>query len=163
MLTGDNIEIVVPNSSFLENNVINWTLSEPKVRIHVSVGVVYGSPTREVTRLLRKAVDEHGRVLKSPAPIVLFTEFGDNSLNFEVHFWITMRKIMDRRMIESDVRYRIDNLFNDAGIVIAFPQRDVHLDTRQPLDVRVMSDDVLDTASPPTRGAEGTNAVLTES
>ncbi len=139
VLTGTNIEIVVPNSAFLENNVINWTLSESKVRIHVCVGVVYGSPTREVTRLLRKVVEEHGRVLKSPAPTVLFTEFADNSLNFEVHFWIVMRKIMDRRIIESDIRYRIDNLFNEASIVIAFPQRDVHLDTQRPLDIRVLS------------------------
>jgi len=141
VLTGDNMEIVVPNSSFLENNVINWTLSESRVRIHVSVGVVYGSPTREVTRLLRKAVEEHGRVLKSPAPIVLFTAFADNSLNFEVHFWISMRKIMDRRMIESDIRYRIDNLFNEAKLVIAFPQRDVHLDTVRPIEVRMVSED----------------------
>ena len=79
--------------------------------------------------------------MKSPAPIVLFTEFGDNSLNFEIHFWITMRRTMDRRMIESDIRYRIDNLFNEAGIVIAFPQRDVHLDAQRPLDIRVVATD----------------------
>ncbi|MBT8206834.1 MAG: mechanosensitive ion channel [Acidimicrobiia bacterium] len=146
VLTGNNIEIVVPNSSFLENNVINWTLSESKVRIHVTVGVVYGSPTREVTRLLKKAVEEHGRVLKSPAPIVLFTEFGDNSLNFEIHFWIMMRRIMDRKMIESDIRYRIDNLFHEAKIVIAFPQRDVHIDAPRPLDIRVLADEAVSTA-----------------
>jgi len=138
VLTGANVEIVVPNSAFLESNVINWTLSESRVRIHVSVGVAYGSPTRDVAKLLRVAVDEHGRVLKTPEPIVLFTEFGDNSLNFEVHFWIKMRKMMDRRKIESDIRHRIDSLFDEAGIVIAFPQRDVHLDSVRPLEVRVL-------------------------
>ena len=141
ILTGDNIEIIVPNSSFLENNVINWTLSETRVRIHVSVGVAYGSPVATVTELLQKASREHKRVLNAPAPIVLFDEFGDNSLVFEVHFWIVMRRLMDRRIIESEVRYSIDELFRDAGIVIAFPQRDVHLDASRPLNVRVLSDD----------------------
>lgn len=141
VLTGDNVEIVVPNSSFLENNVVNWTLSETKVRVFVSVGVAYGSPTREVSKLLQRAVEEHGRTLKSPAPIVLFTEFGDNSLNFEVHFWIVMRRLMERRTIESDIRFRIDGLFREAGIVIAFPQRDVHIDMPGPLDVRLMHAD----------------------
>lgn len=151
VLTGDNVEIVVPNSSFLENNVVNWTLSETKVRIFVSVGVTYGSPTREVSRLLLKAVEEHGRTLKSPAPVVLFTEFGDNSLNFEVHFWIVMRRLMDRRIIESDIRYLIDGMFREAGIVIAFPQRDVHLDVGRPLDVRMLPPDP--PASPETPGS----------
>ncbi len=145
--TGDNVEIVVPNGAFLEQNVINWTLSETRVRVSVAVGVVYGSPTREVSRLLTKAVTEHGRVLKHPAPIVLFTEFGDNSLNFEIHFWINMRSMMDRRLIESDIRFRIDNLFREAHIVIAFPQRDVHLDSIRPVEVRVVADG--ETAAPP--------------
>ena len=139
--TGDNVEIVVPNSAFLETNVINWTLSSNKVRIHVSVGVAYGSPVRDVARLLMRAAEEHGRVHQSPAPIVLFTEFGDNALAFEVHFWITMRKVMDRRILQSDIHHRIDTLFHEAGIVIAFPQRDVHLNTLSPLDVRVLAPD----------------------
>lgn len=138
--TGNNIDIVVPNSKFLEQNVINWTLSEDRIRTHVCVGVMYGSSTRDVSKLLMRAVEEHGRVHKKPSPVVLFTEFGDNSLNFEVHFWLTMKRTMDRRIIESDVRYRIDSLFHDAGLVIAFPQRDVHLDTVTPLEVRMVSD-----------------------
>jgi small-conductance mechanosensitive channel len=138
----------VPNSSFLEQNVVNWTLSETKARVHVTVGVVYGSPLREVTRLLNRAVTEHGRVLKTPAPTILFTEFGDNSLNFEVHFWVTLRTMMDGRVIKSDIRHRIDSLFHDAGIVIAFPQRDVHLDAVRPIDIRVLpaADAVLPTS-----------------
>ncbi len=147
VITGENVEIVVPNSAFLESNVINWTLTDSKVRIFVKVGVSYGSPTRDVSKLLLRAAQEHGRVLKSPAPIVLFTEFGDNSLNFEVHFWITMRKMMDRRILESDIHHRIDALFREAGIVIAFPQRDVHLDLEGPLDVRVMADETAVRAS----------------
>ncbi|MGE0679500.1 MAG: mechanosensitive ion channel domain-containing protein [Candidatus Binatia bacterium] len=134
-----NIHIIVPNSAFLEKNVINWTLSDDLVRVNVSVGVVYGSPTREVARLIQQAIEEHEKILKVPEPIVLFTEFGDNSLNFEAHFWIRMKRLMDRRRVESDLRYRIDDLFRAADIVIAFPQRDVHLDTVKPLDVRLLS------------------------
>lgn len=140
-----NVDIIVPNSTFLESNVINWTLSDDTFRTSVSVGVVYGSPLREVSRLIRKAVDEHGRVLKSPDPILLFTEFGADSLNFEIHFWIHMRREMDRRRVESDLRFRIDSLFREAGIVIAFPQRDVHLDTVKPLDVRIVTGEPTDT------------------
>ncbi len=138
--TGSHLEIIVPNSSFLENNVVNWTLSDDRVRTVVKVGVIYGSPTREVTRLLVKAVTEHGQVLPKPEPIVLFTDFADNSLNFEVHFWIKMRTVMERLRIESDVRYMIDQSFREAGLVIAFPQRDVHLDTAAPLEVRLLPD-----------------------
>ncbi|MCH7701319.1 MAG: mechanosensitive ion channel [Planctomycetes bacterium] len=138
--SAENIDIIVPNSTFLERNVINWTLSDDRYRAHVVIGLAYGSPTREAAKLIRRVVDEHGKILKTPKPIVLFTEFGDNALNFEVHFWIRMRRMMDRRMIESDIRYRIDALFREAGIVIAFPQRDVHLDTATPLEVRLLPD-----------------------
>ncbi len=139
--TGANVEIMVPNSSFLENNVVNLTLSDDNLRAHVEVGVSYGSPVREVTKLLKHAATEHGRVLKNPEPFVLFESFGDNSLVFEVHFWIRARAVMDRRMIESDIRKRIDTLFRGASIEIAFPQRDVHLDTRTPLRVQMVTEE----------------------
>ena len=64
---------------------------------------------------------------------------GDNALVFDLYFWVLIKRIMDRRKIESDIRFRIDDLFREAGIVIAFPQRDVHLDTLKPLDVRVLN------------------------
>lgn len=134
----DNIHIILPNSDFLEKKVINWTLSDDIVRIAVNVGVIYGSPTQEVARLIRKAVDEQGKVLKSPEPLVLFTDFGDNSLNFQTLFWIRMRTQLERKKVESNIRYRIDELFREAGIVIAFPQRDVHLDNIKPLEVRIL-------------------------
>jgi potassium efflux system protein len=139
--TFDNIHIIVPNSAFLEKNVVNWTLSDNLVRTHVDVGVAYGSPTRDVDRLIHRALADHGKVLNQPDPIVLFTEFGDNALNFRAVFWLHMRLMMDRRKIESDVRFRIDRLFREAGIAIAFPQRDVHLDTTSPLEVRFASPD----------------------
>ncbi len=136
--TGNNLDIVVPNSKFLENNVVNLTLGDDKYRTHVAVGVAYGSPTRDVSRLMKHAVEEHGRILDRPEPIVLFSDFGDNALIFEVHFWVTVRSVMDRLRIESDIRFRIDHLFSEAGVVIAFPQRDVHFDTDSPFDVRLL-------------------------
>lgn len=138
--TGGNVQILVPNSSFLEKNIINWTLSDKEVRAQVTVGVIYGSPVREVERLMLQVADEHNRVRKAPKPFVLFNDFGDNALIFDLYFWISMNRIMDRRIIESDIRFHIDELFRKAGIVIAFPQRDVHLDTQKPLEFRLVKD-----------------------
>ena len=136
--TAGNVHILVPNSHFLEKSITNWTLSDKKVRAKVTVGVAYGTPTREASRLMIKAAHDHERTLKDPEPFVLFTDFGNNSLVFEVYFWLSMGRLMERRMIESDIRFRIDDLFREAGIVIAFPQQDVHLDTSKPLDLRIM-------------------------
>jgi small-conductance mechanosensitive channel len=134
------IHLLVPNSDFLEKEVVNWTLSDEQVRMMVAVGVAYGSPTREVQRLIYKAVDEHPLVLKEPKPKVLFMNFGDNALEFEVHFWLAINSIEDSRQVRSEIRFRIDDLFREAGITIAFPQRDLHLDTLKPLDIRLVSD-----------------------
>jgi small-conductance mechanosensitive channel len=103
------------------------------------VGVVYGSPVVTVTQLLRRAVLETGRVSKDPPPIILFKDFGNSALVFEVHFWIHMRTMMDRLQVESSIRYQIEQLFKEEGIVVAFPQQDVHLDTSSPLSVRVLA------------------------
>jgi potassium efflux system protein len=138
--TGGNVQILVPNSSFLEKNIINWTLSDKEVRAQVTVGVIYGSPVREVERLMLQVAEEHNKVRKSPKPFVLFNDFGDNALIFDLYFWISMNRIMDRRIIESDIRFHIDELFRKAGIVIAFPQRDIHLDTQKPLEFRLVKE-----------------------
>jgi len=138
--TGANVHILVPNSSFLEKNIINWTLSDKEVRTQVTVGVNYGSPVREVERIMLQVAEEHQRIRKAPKPFVLFNDFGDNALIFDLYFWVSMSRIMDRRIIESDIRFRIDELYREAGIVIAFPQRDVHLDTQKPLEFRIIKD-----------------------
>ncbi len=137
--TPGNMHILVPNSSFLEKNIVNWTLADHEIRAQITVGVIYGSDTRQVKQLMIKAVKEHKKIMESPEPFVLFSDFGDNSLVFDLYFWVRIQRVMDRRMIESDLRFRIDNLFREAGIVIAFPQRDVHLDTLKPIDVRVLN------------------------
>jgi potassium efflux system protein len=136
-----NFHIIVPNGAFLEQNVINWTHSDNLVRISLKVGTAYGSPTRRVEELIERAIRESGWALIPPEPVVLFEDFGDNALIFEALFWITMKRPMDRRRALSDIRFRIDELFREHGIVIAFPQRDVHFDTLQPLRVRLLEED----------------------
>ncbi len=140
--TGSNLEIIIPNSRFLENNVTNWTLSNNEIRVCVKVGVAYGSPVEQVMTLLQQAVDEEPRVLDHPDAIILFYEFADNSLNFEVHFWVRMRTIMEGRRAESEVRKRIDQLFREHDITIAFPQRDVHLDLNRPIEISMADPNV---------------------
>ena len=139
--TFDNFHIIVPNGTFLEQNVVNWTHSDDIVRARMRVGVAYGSPTRKVEELLLKAIRELDKAVIPPEPAVLFEDFGDNALMFEALFWVVMRRPMDRRKTLSDLRYRVDELFREEGITIAFPQRDVHLDTLKPLDIRLMKDD----------------------
>ena len=126
--TADNFHIIVPNASFLETNVINWTHQDPRMRLRVSVGVAYGSPVREVERLLNEAAAAHPRSLDHPAPATYFMDFGDSALIFEIRFWIRYDERTDRPAILSDLRFQIDERFAENGIVIAFPQIDVHFD-----------------------------------
>jgi potassium efflux system protein len=138
--TFDNTHIIVPNSAFLENNVLNWTHSDNLVRIRLDVGVAYGSPTRKVEELMLAAIREHDKVVVPPEPNVLFSDFGDSALMFQAQFWIVMLRPMDQRQTLSDLRFRIDEMFREHGITIAFPQRDVHLDAAGPLAVRLVDD-----------------------
>ena len=125
----DGVHLLVPNSQMLERVVVNWTLIDRDFRTTVRVGVAYGSPVRLVEELLFRAVDEQKDALKKPAPLVVFEDFGDSALIFDVFFWCLASSERELRTVRSDVRFRITELFNEHGIVIAFPQRDVHLFT----------------------------------
>lgn len=125
VITLDNITLIVPNSRFVEDTVTNWSVDDPKVRVAVSVGVAYGSDTELVTKLFLKVAEDHTKILSDPEPSVLFMEFGDSSLNFELRVWIP--DPMERRQIISDLNYAIDKAFRENNINIPFPQRDVHL------------------------------------
>ena len=124
----DGVHLLVPNSQLLENTVVNWTLMDRMARNQVRVGVAYGSPASKVAQLIEQAVKEHDDILKEPAPSVIFEDFGDNALIFDTYFWVNADGDRDLRRIRSDVRFRIEALFREADIVIAYPQRDVHLD-----------------------------------
>ena len=126
----DGVHLLVPNSQLLENTVVNWTLIDKLARGIVRVGVSYGSPVRKVEALIYQAAKEHQDIINNPEPLVIFEDFGDSSLIFDLYFWINAFGEKDLRRIKSDIRFRIDDLFNEAGIVIAFPQQDVHVDGR---------------------------------
>lgn len=134
----DGVEMLLPNSSLLENNLINRTLSDNQIRTSVSVGVAYGSPVKHVAEIMDSVTRGHPEVLSQPETLVLFQEFGDNALIFEVFFWAEMTRLRDLRKMRSDIRFEIDEKFREAGITIAFPQRDVHLDSIAPVQVRLI-------------------------
>jgi potassium-dependent mechanosensitive channel len=123
--TLDNITIIVPNSQFIENHVINWSHGDPTIRIHVPVGVAYGSDVKKVTDVLLQVATDHPEVIAQPAPQVRFLEFGDSSLNFELLAWTN--KPEKQFVIRSELNYAIDAGFRSASITIPFPQRDVHV------------------------------------
>lgn len=134
----DGVHLLVPNSVLLERAVVNWTLIDNDIRTIVRVGVAYGSPVRKVADLIMQAVDEHAEVMKNPKPIVVFEDFGDNALIFDVYFWCKVAGERELRSIRSEIRFRIADSFAANDIVIAFPQRDVHFDAGRPLEVRVL-------------------------
>jgi len=137
----DGVHLMVPNSLMLERTVTNWTLVDKKIRTTIRVGVAYGSPVAEVARLFQKAIMEQPEVKKEPEPFVIFEDFGDNALIFEGYFWCEVGSEGDLRNTRSQIRFRIDRLFAQANIVIAFPQRDVHFDAQRPVPVTVVMGD----------------------
>ena len=136
---GDGIDVLIPNSQFLETEVVNWTLSDSDIRGEVLVGVAYGSDTRMTHDLMMQAAKEHKKIHEQPDPFVLFEDFGDNALAFRLYYWSAVEKPMDLDRINSAVRFRIDELFKEADITIAFPQRDVHLDSLSPIDINLIN------------------------
>jgi small-conductance mechanosensitive channel len=135
---GDGIEVLIPNSQFLEKKVVNWTLSSDLVRQSVAVHVAYGAAPALVTRLIAQAAAEHPYVCQEPPADVLFEEFGDNGLVFTLKFWLRLCPTTDGGKVRSDLRHRINALFDQAGIVVAFPQRDIHLDSTRPLEIKLV-------------------------
>lgn len=137
----NGIETLVPNSTFLEQNVTNWTLSSHRVRYSVRIGVAYGSSVQDVSRLLREVAAGCEAVLTEPVPEVLFEDFGDSALIFSLNVWLDIGPGQPAaRVVLSDLRFMIDASFAQHGISIPFPQRDVHVDASAPIPVRVVDD-----------------------
>lgn len=126
----DNKELVIPNKTFITDQIINWTLSDPICRVIIPVGITYGSDTELAQKLLLQVSRESPHTLNDPAARALFLGFGDNSLNFELRVFIdNLANLMATR---SDLHFRIDREFRKANIEIAFPQRDLHLRSVDP-------------------------------
>ena len=151
----DGIDMLIPNSSFLEKSVTNWTLSDHCLRVSVLVGVAYGTDSAHAMQLVKRAATEHSQVMKAPEPEVYLQDFASDALSLRLDFWIDLIVQPNRYRAMSDVRLRIEQLFAEAGIVIPFQQRQIHLDTNGPLKVEVMTDASLRQNQPTSHSAEG--------
>jgi len=136
---GDGVDVLVPNSRFLETEVVNWTLTDDLVRYKITVGAAYGSNPKKVSSLIMQAAMEHQQVIKTPSPQVMLEDFGDNALVFTLVFWMELQPNTDGATVRSDLRFRIHALFEESGIILAYPQRDLHIDSTRPLEVRLMN------------------------
>ena len=127
--TRNNITVVVPNSRLVTDNVINWSYLDEKIRFQINVGVAYGSDTKLVKGILLKVASEHPEIVENPNPFVRFTNFGDSSLDFELHFF--SRNFIRIEDVKSDLRFEIDHAFRENNVEIPFPQRVVWMKGNQ--------------------------------
>jgi len=136
--TWDRQELLVPNKEFITGRLLNWSLSDQTTRIKVPVGVAYGSDVQLAMTLMDEAARENEHVLAEPSPSIIFEAFGDNALNLVLRCFVGTQEI--RMKTITQLHEAINEKFNTAGICIAFPQRDVHLDASKPLEVRIHRD-----------------------
>jgi len=126
IITNDNIAVIVPNSDFINNRVINWSHNNKEVRLNFPVGVSYNEDPEKIRKLLTEVVNENHGVLSSPEPYIRFEGFGDSSLNFDVLVWTS--EYIDRpKILRSELYYKIFAKFKEHNIEIPFPQQDIHL------------------------------------
>lgn len=123
--TRDDIILVVPNSKFVNDVIINWSQMDYNTRFSVEVGVAYGSDTKLVTDILLRCAIKNDKISQNPKPFVRFNNFGDSSLDFQLFFWVIEPFLVEN--IKSLLRYAIDDEFRKNGVQIPFPQRDLHI------------------------------------
>jgi potassium efflux system protein len=136
----DRKELVVPNREFVTNQFVNWTLTDAVVRWTIPVGVAYGTDTKLALGLLQQAAAASPQVLREPQPEAVFVRFGDSTLDLQLRVYVDMGTIDVGLM--TGLHQAIDRLFREHGIVIAFPQRDVHLHAAGPLLERLQPGDL---------------------
>jgi len=124
IITFDGAEVVVPNNNLIANDLINWTLSDSIKRVEILIGTTYGSDPNQILKILMEAAMSSKDTLKNPSPQALFSEFGDSSLNFKLRFWVHYEVGLQAK---SDVSIEVYNKFDEHGIEIPFPQRDLHI------------------------------------
>ncbi|MDJ0942618.1 MAG: mechanosensitive ion channel [Kiloniellales bacterium] len=123
--TFDRQSVIIPNSELISSAVGNWTHKNRLCRVMIDIGVAYGSDTTKVREVLLRCAAEHHQVLKQPAPYVVFRNFGDSSLDFQLRCFLSDVDYFLR--VPSDLRFAIDEAFREEGIEIPFPQRDLHV------------------------------------
>lgn len=131
----DRRELLVPNKELITGRLLNWTLTDETTRLLITVGVAYGTDLMQAMKLVEESAREHKEVLDDPAPFVIFEGFGNNSLNLGLRAYLP--SLEKRLTTMSELHKLINAKFAEAGISIAFPQRDVHLDTSRPLEIRM--------------------------
>ncbi len=132
----DRRELLVPNKEFITTQLLNWSLSDQVTRRILEVGVAYGTDMDKAMAIVRDVALEHPLVLVDPESIITFEEFGDNSLLISLRFFLD--QLEQRIIIASDLRLEINRRFNEVGIVVAFPQRDIHFDASEPLAIKMV-------------------------
>ncbi|MFV0454496.1 MAG: mechanosensitive channel MscK [Pseudomonas sp.] len=131
----DHKEIIVPNKTFVTDQLLNWSLSDTVTRVTIRIGVEFGSDLEQVRALLFQAAHENPRVLKDPEPQVFFLNFGESRLEHELRLHV--RDLADRNPVIDEVNRRLDSEFREHGITIAFSQLDVHLKSRNGQELRL--------------------------
>jgi len=131
----DNKELLIPNKEIITGRLLNWSLSDSRLRLTVPVGVAYGSDAVLALKILGETVAADKRILADPAPSIIFSDFGDNSLNLVSRFYID--NLDNLWPVKTELQLEIYRRFAEAGIVIAFPQRDVHLGSEKPLRISI--------------------------
>jgi small-conductance mechanosensitive channel len=124
--TNDNITIIVPNSKFISENVVNWSFEGKKVRFRIPIGVAYNADINLAKKLLLKAADENGDVLKEPKPSVRLIRFGESSIDLELWVW-SKEKLQRKAAFTSDLNFAIWEKFRASNVEIPFPQTDLHI------------------------------------
>jgi small-conductance mechanosensitive channel len=132
--TYDNASLIIPNSEFISNKVINWSFKDHRIRKVITVGVAYGTDTSLVSATLREIAGKAQWVLKLPEPDVLFSDFGDSALIFKLRVWTLVDQMVK---VETHIRFEIERLFRERQIQMPFPQRDVHIIENQNLSAVV--------------------------
>jgi potassium efflux system protein len=131
----DNKELVIPNKEIITGRLLNWSLTDTRLRLTVPVGLAYGSDAVLALKILAETVADDERILKDPAPSIVFSDFGESSLNMVCRFYID--SVDNMWPVKTALHLEIYRRFEEAGIVISFPQRDVHLDSEKPLRIAI--------------------------
>ena len=129
-VTIDNKVLIIPNHKFLTSILYNWTENGILTREYISVGVSYASDVKEVERLLIEVAKAHNEVLQQPSPTVLFDDFGENALQFQLYF--SINNSFKAGKVKSDIRFAVHKSFRDHNIEIPFPQRTLWLNQVTP-------------------------------
>ncbi len=122
-VTRENKVLIIPNHKFLISTLFNWTENGVITKESVAIGVSYDSDVDKVTQLLLDIVKQNDKVLEDPEPFVIFNDFGDNALQFQVFF--ALDSSFQSNVVKSDIRYAIFKVFQKENINIPFPQRTI--------------------------------------